>query len=130
MPNFANWLGNDKFQNYLRGQRAAHLAALAWRKIQDKPAVITILRRGQPLAPQTVRLENSNYGNLVERTTSGFEVGDQDMHVLGLKDHPSLPDLDIRRGDIFIYDGKTWKVANIITTNLGWIQAYVEAQSS
>lgn len=128
MPNFSNFLGRDRLSNYLK-RREQHLAALTWRRIQEKPSTIIIFRGDQILDPQIVRIENSNYGNTLRSFING-EVGKQDMHVLGIKNHSHLPDLNIQRGDIFIYDDKQFQVANVITTNLGWIQAYIDAISS
>lgn len=124
MPNFGKWVTADRAPNYLK-DRSTVLAALVWRTIQEKPSTITIYRQGIAKSPQVVRVETSNYGSFSEMFPGG-EVGDQDIWIVGVLNHPTIDDIDIQRGDMFVYDNKTFEVNDTITYNLGWKKAICE----
>lgn len=126
MPDFSAWLGDGA----IGVGTAAERAALAWRRIEDKPSEITLMRETaspQWLAPQTVRLETSNSRDGEGTSPVGIE-GQQHLIVYGIRDHATLPDTDIERNDRFWLDGKGYEVRLIITT-IGEIQAVAEAVS-
>lgn len=128
MPNLANWVQNDNLKNLFTPSRIKYLAGMTWRKIQERPSTITIYRNGVAQDPQTVRIEVSNFGNFRE-VFPGGQVGDQDMIIVGVKGHPTIVDLDIQRGDMFIYDDKEFEIRDTITTNNGWVQGLCDVTS-
>lgn len=101
-------------------------AADAWKRINDKPAQIVLLRKGIAQPVQTVRVEYDR------GTGGGAEVGDagksarRGVIVFGIRGHATLPDTDIQRGDQFAHDGAQFKVIDVVHT-LGEIQASCEA---
>jgi hypothetical protein len=102
-------------------------AADAWKRINDKPSSIVLVRKGTARPAQTVRVEYDR------GTGVGSEVGDagkssrRGVIVFGIRGHETLPDTDIQRGDQFTLDGAQFKVIDVVHT-LGEIQASCEAQ--
>lgn len=119
MPDIGNWLADT----------TASRAADAWSRITDKPASISIYRdrtRTTPdetLDPQTVRLEFSS--TVREALGEGGRSSIRDLIVFGIKGHASIPDTDIRRGDVFEHDGNRYRVVDVLTTT-GEVQARAE----
>ena len=125
MPNFAAWLGTSIPISQGR-------AADAWRRIQQKPTSITVLRTSSPeaeliLPPQIVRIE---YDSAARETGSGShsEVSGagvsalRELTIFGLQGHASQPDTDIQRDDLFALNGATYVVVDVMPT-LGELQA-------
>lgn len=102
-------------------------AALAWRRITDRPTSITI-RRGsgaskQTLAAQTVRVEWDN--SAVEREGIVTTAGRQHCVVFGVKDHETITDTNIKRADRFSINGVEYEVIAVMTPP-GEVQAVCE----
>lgn len=110
-----------------RGRRhtsdAAARAAAAWERIQDHARQIVILRGELDLAPQTVRIEQVQ---MAQELSGGAGVAvTQTVVVMGVADHPVVPDLDIRRGDRFVIDGAEYRVVDV-NRYPGEVQAMTE----
>lgn len=107
-------------------------AALAWRRIQDKPASITIDRMVSgteiTLDAQTVRVEPSERPRM-RNTAIETPSGRQGIYVLGIQDHAALPDTDIEENDYFTYLGRRYHVVSVDREYAGEIQAFCEAQA-
>lgn len=119
MPNFNAWLGVTADVNSSRAEDA-------WRRIQQKPTSITIIRTATPsssttLDAQTVRLEYDNDANDVNSTGAGKSAS-RPLTVFGVKDHPVEPDTNIQRGDRFKVNSEVYIVTDVIFTS-GEIQA-------
>lgn len=99
---------------------AAQRAALAWRRISEKPSSITIVRVG---AAQTVRIESSGSS---KRKGSAGETAVREVVVFGIRDHDAEDDTDIKRKDRFVYQNEEYQVTDIVLT-LGEVQARCEA---
>lgn len=93
MPNIDNIIGAGS------AIAAGPRAAAAWARIQDKPTSITIKRGSTTLAAQTVRVEFSSTVREVQGSTGISSK--RDAIIFGIRDHDSLPDTDIQRGDQF-----------------------------
>lgn len=119
MPDIGNWLADT----------TASRAADAWSRINDKPASVTIYRdrtRTTPdetLDPQTVRLEFSS--TVRELMGEGGRSSIRDLIVFGVRGHESVPDTDIRRGDVFEHAGGRYRVVDVLMTT-GEVQARAE----
>jgi hypothetical protein len=102
---------------------AAAIASDAWVRINDKPSSISILRNDTlPLmAAQTVRIERGAIGD----TASGGagETMITGVNIFGVRDHQTVADTDIQRGDTFDLDGVLYQVTNVNLTLPGEIQA-------
>jgi hypothetical protein len=69
--------------------------------VLDKPTDIEIIRDSGPkLDPQTVRIEYLEQA-FTQRGTQINETSRQGVVILAQKNHPTVPDVDIRRGDQF-----------------------------
>lgn len=101
-------------------------AVRQWRLIQKKPASITITRGTTTIAAQTVRVEYSNYDR-PEVGESAALTTKRDVIVFGVKGHPNedIADTDIRKADIFVYEGQRLKVADVFP-KVGMIEAHCE----
>lgn len=116
MPDIANWVAQDR-------------AADAIARIADKPTSVKIVR-GTPsvtLAPQDVRVEMDNTTTEIAGA-GGAIISVQRGRVFGIRNHETLPNTDIRKGDKFTVDGVIYRVLSIILQT-GEIQALFEATS-
>lgn len=106
MPKFANYLYDGKkwlTQAQVRAMRT-------WKRIQDAPLSVTIIRNSTALPAQTVRVDvfaGGGYGGEVTDTLI------QGILVLGVKDHPTVPDTDLKPGDRFIYDKAEYEIQTV-----------------
>jgi hypothetical protein len=115
MPNLANWVGVDRAED-------------AWKRIQDKPTSITIVRgKTEELDPQTVRIEFDNTTNEITGS-GGTIISVQRGKVFGVRDHATVADTDIKKGDRFGIDGTVYRVLSVIRQT-GEIQAIFEANT-
>lgn len=107
-----------------------------WVMIQDKPSVVTLERRVPgtsnttiSLPQQTVRLEViQNIRGSAEMQDAWVDVSKQYVVVIGVKDHPIIPDTDIQRADLFFYLGLMWEVVEIINNVPGRLLANANVQ--
>jgi len=108
----------------------SRFAVQAWELILTKPISI-IIKRGKTtvLAAQTVRVEFGNEERPVEGASGAYGTR-RDIVVFGVKGHPSedIADTDIQKSDIFVYEGRSMKVLDIVLV-VGGIQANCEAIS-
>jgi hypothetical protein len=124
MPNINNIVGEA------RGITASDRAVTAWKRIQDNPASI-VLVRGTPPAPlsaQTVRIEFTR-GSGQE---GAGEAGVSDIRlatVFGVRDHPTVTNTDIRRGDRFKYNDTQFQVSSV-ARYAGEVQAIADVYDS
>ncbi len=93
-------------------------------------ATITIIRNGTALSPQKVRIDVLTNTSL-EGLSTDREVFTDRMRVIitGVVNHPSLPDTDIQRGDLFEYDNIVYEVIHIYPQTRGMKQAMAEVRS-
>lgn len=118
MPYLETWRGRR------HTSEAAARAAAAWERIQDHARQIILLRGDLDLPAQTVRLEAAQ--TAAQELSGGAGVAvTQTVVVLGVADHPTVPDLDIRRGDRFVIDGAEYRVVDV-NRYPGEVQAFTE----
>lgn len=106
---------------------AEHRATLAWRRIQQKPTSI-VLRPdgGAARASQTFRIEYNNSSTFREGET--VRRGIHAVTLFGIRDHPTLTNSVIEKGDRFLYQKAEFEVKSVIYT-LGEVQALCEANT-
>lgn len=100
-------------------------AALAWRRIQHKPASVAFRTpAGATLAAQTVRIESDTSASL---STSAAGAGaTRKVIVFGIRNHATLPDTVVGEGYRFVWSDDMYTVTDVIVT-LGEVQAIAEA---
>lgn len=127
MPNFLNWMGEDgKAGAWAASVHGANTSAhITHRIISDKPQQIEIVRHNQTLAPQTVRIETTRIAPDRDTMFAGRE-NNANAVLIGYKDHPTIPDTDIRAGDRFALNGSRYEVRFIFPETPGSIQAWLE----
>ena len=105
---------------------ADHRAALAWRRIGEKPSSITLKRAATLLSAQTVRIEYSE--TMREHRGPSGNAMLRDLVVFGVRNQPAaaVVDTDIRANDRFVLNGIEYQVMDLVTT-LGEVQAHCEA---
>jgi hypothetical protein len=104
--------------------QAPFRAQVEWARIQDKPTSIQLDRRGVTQAAQTVRIELDN--TISNATSDAGDSTSRRATIFGIKDHPTLPDTDIRLWDVFILDSVEYTVTQVNRQMHGAIQAYAE----
>lgn len=99
-------------------------AIRAWNRIQRSPSTVNVLRKGDEPSEQTVRIELSNGGTNTSLPAAGM-VGNQDIVIYGVKNHPSedVTDTDIQRLDRVIVNSKEYTIENVVYPP-GEIQAF------
>jgi len=126
MANFDTWLtqGNEPISVTSR-------AVDAWNRINRNPTSITIIQKDETeLAAQTVRIEFDNSMDS-ERKGDGGGGGmsaRRDAIVFGVKNHPTVTDTNIQRGDRFAVNGQIYRVVQVILVP-GEVQATCEVLS-
>lgn len=103
-------------------------ASAAWRRIQEKPTEITVVRDETVLDPQTVRIEYSTLTIAQELTGGAGNSGHQTAIVFGIRGHATLPDTDIERNDLFTAEGLQFRIISLTLTT-GEIQGMAEVLS-
>lgn len=102
------------------------------RLIAQRPFTIVVTRddgngKKETLAPQTVRLEPiQNIRSGVELRDALVAISKQYVVLIGYKDHPYIPNTDLRRADVFMYNGREWEVIELIDTIPGRLLASVD----
>ncbi len=117
----ATWMG------YVSPQSLPNIIQLAVDtavRIAERPETIVVSRdvldaagvsKTIQLAPQTVRVEVVQRGaadinGVIITTTKQYTV------ILGYKDHPTIPNTSLLRGDRFFYQGRIYDVVDLIDT--------------
>lgn len=91
--------------------------------VLDKPTSIVILRDGvSPLAAQTVRIEYLEQA-FVQRGSQINETTRQGIVILAQKNHPTVADVNIRKGDRFYLSSVDlmFEVVQIDATMNNWL---------
>lgn len=117
--NFSNWLGAGQAIS------VTERAALAWRRIQDKPTTVVFrTAAGATLGAQTVRVESDSNASPAE-SAAGMAPRRKAV-IFGIRGHATLPDTDIAEGYRFILGADEYRVMDLILT-LGEVQGLAEA---
>ncbi len=123
------WLGDAGMLAATPTATEEQRAALAWRRINDKPLHLTFRTpAGVTLAAQIVRVEADS-----QATTSDSAAGLGPVRrcvVFGVRNHAlktsTVPDTNIGEGYRFIWSGSEYRVISVMTT-LGEVQAVAES---
>jgi hypothetical protein len=120
MPDIGAWLTGTPIQDSVRALDTA-------RTIADKPASVTVKRGASTLSAQTVRIDTAASAPGVTTgptaTTSALRV-----LVLGYRDHPTITDTNLKRGDTFLYEGTLFSISQILPETPGRLIAVAEAK--
>jgi hypothetical protein len=101
---------------------AASFAVDTWNTILERPSTIIVTRgtasnTEYSLEPQIVRVEVFQGVRQVGETRSEFiNISKQYVIVIGIKDHPVIPDTNLKRGDTFFFDGLQWEIKDYVPT--------------
>lgn len=107
MPSFNRWYD----ANSILPLSAAARAILAYRRIMDRSSSIVLRREVADLSAQTVRIEYSSSASESQGETG--EAGQRGVVVFGVKDHPTVTDTDIARGDRFSIGNAVYEVTDV-----------------
>jgi len=111
MPDFNAWLGDTYALSTWRDDvdRSTDTA----RVISAKSSSIEVYRLGTAQAAQTVRLEvlSVSQAETMGINLTGMRMG---MLIVGYKDHATIADTDIRRGDWFQEGDVRYEVKHVI----------------
>lgn len=126
MPSVSAWLGQTTGDLAgLPTATAQQRAALAWRRINDKPTSVVFKNAaGATLATQTVRLEYDDGVSGAESVAGNVPV--RKLVIFGVKDHATVADTVIGEGYRFNYLNDAYRVVDIIYT-IGEVQGIAEA---
>lgn len=103
-------------------------AALAWRRIQDKPTEVVFIRppggRNEFVDPQTVRIESDSTAS--STVAPSGKNAKRRFVVFGIRNHATLTDTDMEEGYRFVYEDEELRCESVIVT-LGEVQGLFEA---
>lgn len=99
-------------------------AALAWRRINDKPSSVAFRTSSTTLAAQTVRIESDSAASPAESAAGAAPR--RKVFVFGVRNHATVADTIMVEGHRFIWAGDEYRILDIILT-LGEIQGIAEA---
>lgn len=118
------WLGSD---DPLSGFPTVDRTLDTARRIAQRPTSITVVSRLAGALPgaQTVRLEPLSAPR-EQAGSVGVQV-DAGILILGYKDHPTIADTDVQRGDRFLYEDRMYTVTGIIPNTPDRVLAVAEA---
>jgi len=100
----------------------------AARLISEKSVSITIIRAGEALDAQTVRIEDMHSRPRSYETEAG-QTGQADVLILGYKSHPTITDTDVQRGDRFAHEGQAYEVVAVVPGLTDSLQAYAKVRT-
>lgn len=109
------WMGTTvPFRNTNAVDRSDDTALL----IAQKPTAVIFKRGIAPsgvtyLPPQTVRLELFHQGH--EKSNEIVRVEYRFAILIGMFNHPTIPNLDVQRKDRFFFDNHEWEVISLTT---------------
>lgn len=129
MPSIAGWLGSSDIRDAINDEGMRAVAA--WGRINDRPSSITLYRDRVvlPTGAQTVRLEYSEATTSAQKEGKAGMPSERQLIVFGVRDHPTVSNTDIERGDRFKHGGDWYSVVDVIRLP-GEVQAYTERLQS
>lgn len=118
-----DWLGDTPpLGDWIGTVDRAHDTA---RRIAQRPVTLSLDRPGVEAFEETVRLEVLSAGS-EQAGTAGKQAVSRVL-LVGHRDHPTLADTDIRRGDRFYYGGLWYDVVQVMPHTPARFQAIAEA---
>lgn len=127
MIDLSGWIAATQKTQAQRAERERVRAAHAHRRINDKWEVTTTVvfktSLGVILAAQEVRIESDNSASPSESAAGATPK--RKVIVYGVRDHATLPDIDIKEGYRFILNSDEYRCVDTIVT-LGEIQGIFE----
>ena len=100
-------------------------AALAWRRIQDKPTSVNFRRPNSTfVGAQTVRVELSEFMREADSPAGSQTV--RQAIVFGVRDHNAVANTEVKSGYTFVLNNREYRVADVVET-IGEVQARAEA---
>lgn len=125
MVNLSAWLSDAGDLAATPTATEAQRAALAWRRINDKPSsVVFRTPAGATLAAQTVRIEPDSAAGMATSEAGAGQV--RKAVVFGVRNHAAVADTVLDDGYRFVLDGDEYRCVGILET-LGEIQGYFES---
>lgn len=98
-------------------------AVLAYRRILDRPTNVAVKRL---TSTQIVRVEYHDLSH--EEDGSNQTAGVAQATIFGVRNHPTVPDTDIKRGDRLTLHGSVFEVVTLMLPP-GEVQALCEVRS-
>lgn len=125
MVNLSAWLSDAGDLAATPTATEAQRAALAWRRINDKPTEVAFRTpAGTTLDAQTVRIEPDSVAGMATSEVGAGQV--RKAVVFGVRNHATQSDTVMDDGYRFVLDGDEYRCVGILKT-LGEIQGYFEA---
>jgi hypothetical protein len=98
-------------------------------RLGDKWETVEFKRDGAHLASQTVRIEFDNTFPTEADSDSGVGFSHRGI-LFGIKDHPTLADLDVDVWDTFVLYDQEFTIMSVNKTLFGQIQCWFESMGS
>jgi predicted ATP-binding protein involved in virulence len=118
-----SWLGSTAVLSAVTTQEAR--ANDTARRIAEKTTSIVVIRAGTALAAQNVRIDPLAAPG--EQSGEAGTVSRARMLVMGYKDHATIPNTNLQRGDRFKVGGVMYDVIDVTLGISGRLVAFAEA---
>lgn len=110
--------------SFVQAQKALR-AWIQFARLGDKWADVALNRGGSYLPTQTVRIEFNSGLSLGAESAAGSGFAQRGV-LFGLKDHPTLPDLDAKEYDTFVLEDEEYTITHVNRTLFGQMQCQFE----
>lgn len=113
------WLNQPTFP---QAPDVTSLAIATAVRIAERPSTVVINRDTGDgnyiqLAPQTIRIEVvQSIRDSGENRDAMVAISRQYVVMMGYKDHPTIPNTDVQRGDTFYFQNRVYEVQEVIDT--------------
>lgn len=124
------WYESSPYVRSWVADKAVRRAMTTVRRIMDKPYDVSFERNGQFISEQTVRIEGRiGVETQAHRTFANANTFERGVIVFGVRNHPTIPTLDIQVGDRFGYLDANYVVIGV-TYHSGEIQAHADREQT
>ena len=131
MPNLNRFLGltGDGLATWIATQNAFDDAETVGVRIAERTTSVVLIRKGIVQAAQNMRIEADNEPSDEVVQSGNARLSVSFVIVLGYLNHPTVTNTNIKRADVFVFEGKRFNVIDIIPNFVDRVMARAEARN-
>ncbi len=131
MPNLNRFLGltDDGLATWIATQNAFDDSETVGVRIAERTTSIALIRAGVVQAAQDMRIEIDTEPDNEVIQSGNARLSTSFVILLGYKNHPTVTDTDIQRGDRFVFESRSYSVIDIYINFNDRIEARAEARN-
>jgi len=131
MPKIQHWMqGADRSHDWMSNIEDDNRSQTAYYQIIMAQGTQISIQRSvngsyTTLAPQVVRIETTRIQPDKDIMVGGRESNANAL-IFGFKDHPQMPDFDVKQGDLFVHEFTKFEIRFVFPETPGITQAWAE----